>query len=746
MNRIRLVARRVAGALAVALLPALAVAQRAPGGKGIMGGPPPPGVDRETMWPAPTAEDWKRPCLVRFQRTWDDALAVAKEENKPILICVNMDGEIASEHYAGVRYRQPAIAALYEPYVCVVVSVYRHTPRDYDEEGRRILCPRFGSVTCGEHIAIEPFLYEKYFDGKRIAPRHIEVDLDGTAAYDVFYAWDTDTVFNALKDGIAMRTTPPRTIVRGDRPLLERVGSRDNGDRSAVEAAYRAGDAAQRRALLDAAVAHVDAAPIDLLREAVFGLDDELAKRAREGLAKAAAPEAVGLLNEALRAPMAPAEHDALVGALGRLGESSPRARTLARVHQGVSAKSAAIDAAAWGYALEAPSAPRDPAAFAALRTRQDEIVRSGDAATRVALSEALFEAATEPDADPRYARLLALDARNVAKAAQEAGASGWPVNAALAVASRWLGELEEARGFAVAAVTALAGKVPERPREETAASVLELFALARQREIGAAMRAKSDWAATALADVHAAYSVLAVHPAGSDAQAADHYDLLQWFGAKGEAGRALDRAIARFPDSALLHGRLRARILEERGVDGLDTAYAELLRKSASPELESFAGYADLVAAEFRRRSGEAAAALAAYDRAVAHYDRVVATKPELKDGSDHYVAVALGGKARVLFEQKDDDGALAQLLAAFERRPASAATLDGLNLSAVDTARMLLARLKEAKRDDAAAKLEAALQKLDPELLQLPAYERDNGPGGFGPGQRRPRGGGER
>jgi hypothetical protein len=746
MNRFRLVARHFAGALAVALLPALAVAQRAPGGKGIMGGPPPPGVDRETMWPAPTAEDWKRPCLVQFQRTWDDALAVAKEENKPILICVNMDGEIASEHYAGVRYRQPGIAELYEPYVCVVVSVYRHTPRDYDEEGRRILCPRFGSVTCGEHIAIEPFLYEKYFDGKRVAPRHIEVDLDGSAAYDVFYAWDTDTVFNALKDGIAMRTTPPRTIVRGDRPLLERVGSRDNGDRSAVEAAYRGGDAAQRSALLDAAVAHVDAAPIDLLREAVFGLDDELAKRARAGLAKASAPEAVGLLNEALRAPMAPAEHDALVAALGRLGESSPRARTLARVHQGVSAKSAAIDAAAWGYALAAPAAPRDPKAFADLRARADEIVRSGDAATRVALSEALFEAATEPDADPRYARLLALDAKNVAKAAQEAGASGWPVNAALAVASRWLGELEEARGFAVAAVAALGGKVPERPREETAANVLELFALARQREIGAAMRAKSDWAATALADVHAAYSVLAVHPAGSDAQAADHYDLLQWFGAKGEAGRALERAVARFPDSPLLHGRLRARILEERGVDGLDTAYVELLRKSASPELESFAGYADLVAAEFRRRSGDGAAALAAYDRAVAHYDHVVATRPELKDGSDHYVAVALGGKARVLFEQKDDDGALAQLLAAFERRPASAATLDGLNLSAVDTARTLLARLKEEKRVEAAAKLEAALQNLDPELLELPAYERDNGPGGFGPGQRRPRGGGER
>ena len=69
-----------------------------------------PRVDREQMWFAPTAEDWARPCLITWQRTWEDALAVSRETGKPILICVNMDGEIASEHYAGVRYRQPEIA------------------------------------------------------------------------------------------------------------------------------------------------------------------------------------------------------------------------------------------------------------------------------------------------------------------------------------------------------------------------------------------------------------------------------------------------------------------------------------------------------------------------------------------------------------------------------------------------------------------------------------------------------------
>ncbi len=156
-----------------------------------------PGVSREQMWPAPTAQDWKKPVLITFQRTWGDALAVSKETGKPILICINMDGEIASEHYAGIRYREPEKAALYEPYVCVMALVYRHSPRDFDQQGHRILCPRFGSVTCGEHITIEPILYEKYFDGQRIAPRHIMVELDEQETYDVFYAFDTDSVSKA---------------------------------------------------------------------------------------------------------------------------------------------------------------------------------------------------------------------------------------------------------------------------------------------------------------------------------------------------------------------------------------------------------------------------------------------------------------------------------------------------------------------------------------------------------------------
>jgi hypothetical protein len=88
---------------------------------------------------------------------------------------------------------------------------------------------------------------------------------------------------------------------------------------------------------------------------------------------------------------------------------------------------------------------------------------------------------------------------------------------------------------------------------------------------------------------------------------------------------------------------------------------------------------------------------------------------------------------------EQGDLERATDELLASFSRRADSAATPDGLNLTPADTARMLEARLTDAKREDLLARLKEALAKLDPKLLELPTSER-NVPGR---GQRPPRGG---
>jgi tetratricopeptide (TPR) repeat protein len=721
---------------------------------------PGPGMptSREAMWPAPTAEDWKKPCLITWQRTWQDALAVSRETGKPILVCVNMDGEIASEHYAGIRYRDPEIAKLYEPYVCVIASVYRHNPRDFDEEGRRILCPRFGSVTCGEHIAIEPGLFKEFFDDKRIAPRHIGVELNGEETYDVYYAFDTDSVFEAIKNGIENRDVVPKTVTRGDRTIVERVASRDIQDRIAVELAYQEGDRDLRRSLLQAAIDNPEAEQVDLLRLAVFGFDMELSRMARQGLAQSNSEAAFKVITEALRVPMEASERDALIGALARIGENSPKAKMHAVVHKGLSSRSIVIDVEAWAAAIEGAETPAlymDRDVLDARIENQNEVFQSKDGKAYFELAEAFLTLAYEqPESEQKYARSLIRDAYNTALEAEKLDADGWRLNAIISLAAVNLDKEEEAYMRAEAAALEMPAGAPEW----YAIPTIEVFARARRQQIAQAVRDKRDWSTwseafqgtgTWLTDVHAAYSVLERHPLGTDDHVVAHYDFLKVLGATGQASRILDAGLKRFPDSWRLHYRLRGRILREKGVDGLEMVYEALLReKDAAKNLEWYAGYASFITAEFYRRFSDPTKALAAYDRAIAHYERAITNNPESRDTSDHYIALALGGRARIAYEQGDCEQSLAELLASFDRKADAAATLDGLNISPVDTARMLLQKLKDLNRDDLAAQLEAALGKLDPELLELPAYEREGPsrrPGErSGPGRmRRQRGG---
>ncbi len=721
-----------------ALLLALVSVTSSAAGVFAQGGPD-PGVDREAMWYAPSAEDWAKPCLITWQRSWEDALAVAEENGQAILICVNMDGEIASEHYAGVRYRQPEIAALYAPYVTVIASVYRHTPRDYDEEGHRIPCPRFGTVTCGEHITIEPILYEKYFEGTRVSPRHIMIELDGAEQYDVFYAWDTDSVFKTIREGAENRETPPPPA-RGDRSLPERVASRDVHDRERVEAAFADGDRELQRALLQAAQQHPDAAPVDLLRLALFGLDLDLQKLALEALARSESAVAVDLIAEALRAPLNGGEREGLVGALERLGAQSPRARSLAVVHRGLGARASEVDPEAWTRSLAyAPAAP--PPHWEGLNASLDRSAEASGPEELLALAEDRLALAVSPEtatrlaADPstasKYQRLLFADAREALREATAVGAKGWRADAVAALCAHYLGDATEAATRAEAAVRAL----PPGATSWNAMAVLGLYADARRSAIRAAVTAQRDWPASWLADLHAAFSVLAQHPLGEAGHVVAHYDFLVQLGALGPAEKAVEQGLRRFPDSWELHDRWRNRLVADHGVEQLEAAYEARLAEAEAPlNWVWYCGVASYTTAEFHRRQNTAEAAHAAYTRAIAHFELAITVNPRDRDASDHFVALALAGQARLAIVRENLDAATELLLASFARRPASAGSLDGLNLSPSDTSRLLRARLALAERADLLAQLEAALAEIDPELLKLPAYERSVGapPGG--------------
>jgi tetratricopeptide (TPR) repeat protein len=705
----------------------------------------PDGATVESMWPAPTAADWERPCRLHFERTFDDALRVSAETRKPLLVCVNMDGEPASEHWAGLRYRGEETARLLAPYVLVVASVYRHTPRDHDVDGRRILCPRFGSVTCGEHIAIEPVLYDKYFEGKRVAPRHILLERDGSEGYDVYFSWDTASVVRAFVEGAKDRPEPIE--LRGDRPLAARVASAAGEDRAALELAYLTGTRATRRELLESTLRTREVDQIELLRLALFGLDVELARLARLALAQAESEAALDLIAEALKVPMAAEERARLLAAAERLAERFPRGRTLVAVQQGLASASRWVDVAGWtsGAAAEYDAAARAASEIDA-RARAAE-TRPADGPARLAFAESLLARAEDPALEPNFVHFLQMDAHAAALEAEALGVRGWRVDAVLAATHAARGEREPAIARALAAVE---GGMP-RPGsgdaldEGNAVRVLALFAQARQRAIAAAYRERKPWPPEWLADVHAAYAVLVQHPLGTDVHVADGFDFLSWLGATTRAQETLEHGLTRFPESWLLHERLRGQLLRERGPAGLEEAYAaRLAAPDAPPSLAWFAAYASIVAAESQRRTGEREAALAAYARALAGYERDRAEHPEHAESVDHYAAIALAGRGHVLFERGELEPAARALLTSFARSPDAAAAFDGLGLTAIDSARALLARLETEGETALFAELQSGLEVLGQERLDRPDLQRGVPNEAARAGDRRQRSGG--
>ncbi|MEE2888587.1 MAG: hypothetical protein VX951_14240 [Planctomycetota bacterium] len=691
---------------------------------------------REQMWRAPTAEEWKKPVLITWQRTWEDAVLLSKETGKPILICTNMDGEIASEHYAGVRYRQPEVAKIYEPYVCVMASVYRHNSRDYDKRGRRIECPRFGSITCGEHMWIEPALFKKYFENDRVAPRHIMIELDGKETYDLYYAFDTRSVFNQVQKGIIERRKDLTRQIR-ERSLVEKVVSNDHRDKVLVEKAYLGGDKNARRQLLQAVVARPQGAQADLLRLAVYDLDVELNKLARQALAKTDSAVAIDVINEALRAPMEDSERRDLVAALRRLAKYHSRASTLAAVHSGLSGRSAHVDAKAWDEALATSKAgaPRELVAIESQLEYRAAATRSRpkNANSHLELAEASLELAVNPQTSkmlsrdyrtaPKYTQLMFDDARRAARTAEKLGAKGWRVDSILAICDYYLGATERAHQRVEIAVRA----VPKGDTGWNSMAVLGIFAEARMQAIRLAIKEKKKWPREWLTDLHATYSVLSKHPRGTDSQVVMHYDFLLYLGAKRQGGRALRAGVKRFPDSGRLHDRMRGRLLADGGIDGLERYYAARLKSAdATPNLTWFAGYASIVVAEFRRRAGENDLALEAYDLAITRFDQAIVKNPKSRSTADHFAAIAMAGKARVAMEQSRYDRSVADLLASFARKPSAGGSLDGLNQTPMDTAKLLRSRLLAGQRSEQLARLDAAIGKLPPIALELPDYEK--------------------
>jgi hypothetical protein len=295
-------------------------------------------------------------------------------------------------------------------------------------------------------------------------------------------------------------------------------------------------------------------------------------------------------------------------------------------------------------------------------------------------------------------------------------------VNSVLTLASYYRGDREGAYPFAAKAVKDL----PAGESSWNSMAVLTIFAEGRWMALKAAVKEKREWPSSWLTDLDAAYSALLHHPLSTEGQVAWHYDTMMWLGAKDRAARVIKAGVERFPDSPILHGKLRMRILRDRGVRELEAVYDEMLAKEDAPgNLYWYAGYASVVVADFHRRFNRRDDAVAALGRAIKRYEQAIEKNPKSKKSAEEQIALALAGRARLAYERGDDEAAVSDIVESFARSPGTAGTKDGVGITPAATAQMLLVRLIEEKKPDLIAKLETAIGKLDPALL-LPEEDK--------------------
>jgi FKBP-type peptidyl-prolyl cis-trans isomerase len=175
-----------------------------------------------------------------------------------------------------------------------------------------------------EHIAIEPELFKRWFDGKQYAPRHLAVSKDGKVLFDRFLDNSMQTAIDAVRQFAGKPGTPE---VPAD--LKAMFSRRDAAARRAVEDRYRTADAAGRSLILEAAGTATND-PAEVLHMGLRDPDDRVFGAAARALAKLADENALPLVEQALARAEDEAVQKALLARLAEIGKRVPAAARLA--------------------------------------------------------------------------------------------------------------------------------------------------------------------------------------------------------------------------------------------------------------------------------------------------------------------------------------------------------------------------------------------------------------------------------
>jgi len=685
-----------------------------------------------------SAEARRRPPLMPWQRSIEDALALSAATGKPLLLCCNMDGESASENLAWDRYRDPQFRALVDGFIPLLASPDRRELRDRDDRGRRLPDRRFGRLLNSEHIDIEPLLYELYFRGSRIAPRHVGVSPEGEILFDVYMLNDLTILDEKLREFGNHDVALPDPATLSEQELL---ASHDAAARELLEARFAEGDERTRARLTGLALSEVrDVQHPELLRMA---FRDPSAAVRRQALWNFFQHAQLGPLDQL---PMAlalcseePELRATLILALRRCvddAENTRRGEDAAfylRVFSGLYRSSAHVDVERWRLALaQAPPILELPpqaselddtvelledvdAALAKAPGDLDLMVRQ--VAVRMHLARVQLAAGNNPtffllDVVEGCERALAIDP-------EEGHALGYH-----AWASYMLSDMEKAGEMAAAALPHLV----RNASDSLAAEVLNVLATVRAQALYQAISAGVSWDEELIPDALAAYEALLLHPKGVEAHWISYLELLGTLRAHGLQLQVVRRALEHFPLHGDLHSWLRFLALQDGGARTLEAAYEEdflaTARSQEGPTLDWYHGLATLVAAERDVANRDPDAALEAYARCQARFRRALEAAPDLAGSAQHYQALAHAGTARILAQSGAVLEAVEAIVMASQIAPGSFQLADGLGKTPATSAGEVLASLRAAGLTERADALAAELEGAG---LELPRRTRD-------------------
>ncbi|MEW6743838.1 MAG: hypothetical protein AB1486_13870 [Planctomycetota bacterium] len=729
--------------------------------------PPPPAAAPQGA-AAGGGEEWRvpeeartRPALMPWQRNLDDALALVEKTGKPLLICVNMDDEPASESLAWVRYRDPEFAALASGFIPLIVSPDRRQPRDHDDRGRRLPDERFGRVVNSEPIALEPIVFERYFDERRVAPRHLAIDAKGVKLFDIYLANDLSVIDEALRQHgrFDVRQEDPRGL--DEIALLD---SPDAAHRDRLEGLFVAGDENTRVRLACLCLSAVRRTQHpEILRLALRDGAESVRLQAVWTLAQHPEKAPLDLFVRAfVVAHGHEAESAALTAALGRLAQPADdarergRARRLFLVFSTLERPSQWLDREKWQLVLKlAPRIEEVPPTSGASNEGEPDAEEVALNEIAGALRNALAGAPDDielhlqlAEAGMRFARfyrerdegrISALDAAIAsATKARDLDPDDGRASGYLVWARSLLDEMvpDDASAIADEAAIALLGLWRDAGSLLTV-EVLDTFARSRTQALYERLGAGTDWPAEWIPDIRAAYEVLLAHPGAREDHKVAAIEFLEAIQAFGFEAELLRRELERDRVSGRLHALLRIQKLRDEGADGLEAAYTEWLLQDAAPEaapqegasLLWYAGLARLMVAERYVECRRFDDALQAYHRCIDSFQQSIDLNETFGEYANHYASMAWHGIAELDIKRGEWEAAVEALTRAIALSPMSWKTADGLGQTTAAIASKLQRRLESAGRGDLAQRITASLSEAGLEIERPRTEERESG-----------------